>query len=422
MTVISNSATYLLAGIAVFLLGAFHLALPSGYSVGAAVLLLMGLYSLRPLAYFKDRLSTQDLWILAALVIFGLNGIFDAVYHQASGSNYDKASRFLLAIPVYFALRKYPPRLEWLWAGLIVGALATFLLASWQVWGLNHARAQGHTHPIQFGNLSMLSGFFCLAGLGWATQLPTNKQRTQWFLFLLGGAALGLLSSLLSGSRGGWISIPFVALILIKAYHSFFSVRLKLGALFAAVILGFGLYQMPAFKIQQRVHAAFHDIELYQQGQTDTSLGARFEMWKAALYMAKERPILGWGKDQMQSTMQDLAAQGLADPVIGTFNHAHNEVLDTLAKRGVVGLMALALLYLIPIRLFASYLGHPCLATRSLATAGMILPVAYIDFGLSQTFLAHNSGIMVYGFWLLVFWACLRNTICAHTGPAPTGP
>lgn len=55
MTVISNSATYLLAGIAVFLLGAFHLALPSGYSVGAAVLLLMGLYSLRPLAYFKDR-------------------------------------------------------------------------------------------------------------------------------------------------------------------------------------------------------------------------------------------------------------------------------------------------------------------------------------------------------------------------------
>ncbi len=422
MTVNTHSATYRTTGFAVFLLGALHLALPSGYSVGAAVLLLIGLYSLWPVSYFKGRLSTQDLWVFAALIIFGLNGLFDAIYHQGSGSSYDKASRFLLAIPVYFALRKYPPTLEWLWAGLIAGTVATFLLASWQVWGLQHARAEGHTHPIQFGNLSMLSGFFCLAGLGWATQLPTKKQRTQWFCLLLAGAALGLLSSLLSGSRGGWISIPFVTLILIKAYHSFFSIRLKLGALFTAALLAIGLYYTPVLNIQDRVHSAFHDIELYQQGQTNTSLGARFEMWKAALLMTQERPLLGWGKDQMQTTMQDLADQQLADPVIGAFNHAHNEVLDTLAKRGLVGLLALALLYLIPIRMFASYLSHPCLATRALATAGMILPVAYIDFGLSQTFLSHNSGIMVYAFWVLVFWACLRNTICSRTGPVATAP
>lgn len=422
MTVISNSTNYLVTSLAVFLLGAFYLALPSGYSVGAVFLLLIGLYSLRSLTYFRSQLSTQDLWILAALVIFGLNGIFDATYHQASGSSYDKASRFLLAIPVYFALRKYPPRLEWLWAGLIVGTWATFLLASWQVWGLGHARAEGHTHPIQFGNLSMLSGFFCLAGLGWATQLPTKAQRTRWFLLLLSGAALGLLSSLLSGSRGGWISIPFVALILIKAYHSFFSVRLKIGALLTALVVAVGLYSTPALNIQHRIHDAFHDIELYQQGRADTSLGARFEMWKAAVLMTKERPLLGWGKDQMQTTMQALADQGLVDPVIGDFNHAHNEILDTLAKRGLIGLLALALLYLIPIRLFASYLNHPSLATRSLATAGMILPVAYIDFGLSQTFLSHNSGIMVYAFWVLVFWSCLRNTICAHTAPAAIAP
>lgn len=422
MTVNSNPSYFFCTSIALFLLGALHLVVPSGYSIGAFLLLFIGLYSLRPLSYFNTRLSVQDLWILTALALFGLNGIFDALYHHASNSSYDKASRFLFAIPVYFALRKYPPRLEWLWAGLVTGSIATCILASWQFWGLQLPRATGHTHAIQFGNLSMLSGFFCLAGLGWAAQLSTQKKRKTWLILLALGAALGLLSSLLSGSRGGWISIPFVLLILAKAYHSFFPIRFKISAAFAAIALAIGLYHTPVLNIQDRVQAAFHDIELYQQGQTYTSLGARFEMWKAALLLAKERPFLGWGKDQMQPAMQALAAQGQVNAVVNEFNHAHNEFLDILAKRGLLGLLALGFMYLVPIRLFASYLSHPNLSTRALATAGMILPVAYMDFGLSQAFLSHNSGIMVYAFWLMVFWTCMRNTICAHSTPVAIAP
>lgn len=420
MTVPPLPTSSLYTGLALFFLGALNLVLPSGYSVGASLLLLAGLYSLRSLPTLKASLSSQDMWLLAALLVFGLNGVLDALYHHASGSSFDKALRFICAIPVFFALRNYPPRLEWLWAGLIVGSVATACLASWQFWGLGWDRALGHTQAIQFGNLSMLTGFFCLAGLGWAVQHPHPTMRRWWFSLLLLGAALGVLTSLLSGSRGGWISIPFVVLILAKAYHSFFSWRVKLSVCIGAIIAVTTIYYTPVLHVQQRVHAAFHDIELYQQGDSNTSLGARFEMWKAALLLAKERPVLGWGKDQMQASMQRLADEGHANPVIGEFNHAHNEILDTLAKRGLVGVLALAFLYIVPIRLFAPYLRHPDLATRALATAGMILPVAYIDFGLSQAFLSHNNGVMTYAFWLVVFWACMRNAICARTVPAAT--
>lgn len=423
MTAHSPTARYYLStSIALFLLGACHLVVASGYSIGAVLLLLIGVYSLRYWSKLKPLLSAQDLWILATLAVFGLSGLFDAFYHQGSGSNYDKASRFLLAIPAYFALRTYTPRLEWLWSGLAIGAIATCILAAWQVWGLGYHRAEGHTHPIQFGNLSMLSAFFCLAGLGWAAQLSQKAQRQRWFILLIMGALCGLFGSLLSGSRGGWIGVPFVLLALAKAYHSFFSLRLKVTACAIAILAAISLYYTPAFNIQPRVHAALHDIEQYQQGNSATSLGARFEMWQAALLLVKERPLLGWGKDQMQASMQALADQGLVDPIIGEFNHAHNEILDTLAKRGLIGLLALAALYLIPLRLFSRYISHPNLSTRSLATAGLILPIAYIDFGLSQTFLAHNSGIMVYAFWLLVFWGCMRNTLSAHTVPVANAP
>lgn len=38
-----------------------------------------------------------------------------------------------------------------------------------------------------------------------------------------------------------------------------------------------------------------------------------------------------------------------------------------------------------------------------------MLPVAYIDFGLSQSFFSHNSGVMIYAVWLVVWWGCYRN-------------
>lgn len=402
---------HLYSSVAVFLLSAAALSVPSGYSIGAILLVLMGVYALSSARYFKTQLSAKDWWLLLAISLFGLGGVFDALYHQAHGSNYDKAIRFLLAAVAFFALKKYPPRLSWLWAGLIIGSLSALATALWQTIGLDIDRAHGYTHPIQFGNLAMLMGFFCLAGLGWAFSLKNKTQAAAWAAALILGAVCAVLSSLLSGSRGGWVSVPFVLLILIKAYHRHFQWRTKLLASLVAVAALVGLYHTPQLNVQPRIYAAINDLQLYKAGDSHTSLGARFEMWQAALWLTKQKPVFGWGKDHMQTAMQDLAAQGKVDSVVGSFNHAHNEFLDIAAKRGLVGLITLILLYLIPIRLYIPYLTHTSLKIRALATAGLILPVAYIDFGLSQAFLSHNSGLMMYAFWTICFWNLLQHSL-----------
>jgi O-antigen ligase len=56
------------------------------------------------------------------------------------------------------------------------------------------------------------------------------------------------------------------------------------------------------------------------------------------------------------------------------------------------------------LRLFARHFSEPDLTKRSIAVAGVLLPVTYIDFGLTQVFLSHNSGVMMYAFWLAVLW------------------
>lgn len=402
---------------AIFLFGLLALILPSGYSVGAALLLLGGLYTLT-----QDRrpLNKRDFYLLLVLAFFTAEGIVNAVGHQLSGNGYDKILRFALAIPAFYLIRWTKPTLHWAWAGLSLGSIGAGGFAFYQKFFLHLDRPQGFLHPIQFGNLSMLMGLFCIAGLAWAVSLPQTQSRRGYVLLLSLGAVAGILGSLLSGSRGGWVGLPFVFLVLFRSYHGFFKWRTKLvvlGLLVASVV---AIYSLPQLPVQHRVKQAISDIQQYRQGNSQTSLGARFEMWHAAVKLVEAKPLLGWGKADYQEAMQDLVDQKKADPLVATFTHTHNEILDQAVKHGVLGLIALLALYLVPIWYFAAYLKHPHLPLRAIAVAGTLLPVAYIDFGFSQAFLSHNSGVMMYPFWLVIWAGYLHNTNAQYTAAVAT--
>lgn len=405
---------------AIFLFALLALVIPSGYSLGAALLLVGGIY-----AYTQNRhqaIDTKTLLVLLTLALFSAEGIANILWHQLDSRTYDKVIRFILAIPVFYLIRWAKPELHWVWVGLVGGSLGAGATAFFEKFIVGLDRPGGFTHPIQFGNLSMLMGLFCLAGLGWAASLSNAKQRHLFLVLLTLGALGGLIGSLLSGSRGGWVGLPFVLLVLFKAYHGFFALRTKILAI-AIIFLGaITIFYTPQIHVQDRVYAAVNDIKLYQQGDSNTSLGARFEMWHGALLLIKEKPLLGWGKEAYQPAMTALADQNKINSVVSLFGHAHNEILDQTAKHGLVGLVLLLALYLVPIWYFSPYLKHPNLSVRAIAVAGTLLAVAYIDFGLSQAFLSHNSGVMMYPFWLVIWAGYLQNTIETYTASAATAP
>ncbi|WP_252107303.1 MULTISPECIES: O-antigen ligase family protein [unclassified Halomonas] len=385
--------------VAVFMMGAIALIAPSGYSIGAGLLLLASpVLLLQPLSI---TLTRQDKWIIAVLfaycaVVGGLGGM------EAGAPGFDRPSRFLLAIPVLLLILHYPPLLSWLWGGLALGAIGAGSWALWQNLVLNVERADGFVHVIQFGNLSMLMGVFSLAGLGWALG---RRGRALWFALLLAGACLGMLGSLLSGSRGGWIGLPFIAFVLYRSYGRGFSLKTRAVAVGLILAIAAIMYVTPQTGVQERIQAGINDVTQYVGGgDRDTSLGLRFQMWRGAGLLIAKHPVLGWGDTGYVQAMQALGESGQINPAAAGFDHAHNDFIDATAKRGVVGLTILLALYLVPMRLFASGLSHENYRVRSIAVAGTLLPVAYIDFGLSQTFMAHNSGAMFYAFWLAVWW------------------
>ncbi|WP_306766922.1 O-antigen ligase family protein [Halomonas marinisediminis] len=397
----------LYTGLAVFLLGAIALVVPSGYSLGAVMLLLgsVVLVIKRP----SLGLDRRDLAIMAALTLYAGIRIAAAWSDSQSWSGVDKPIRFVLAIPAMLLVMAYPPRLSWLWSGLAIGAIGAGSWAGWQKLVAGVDRATGYTYVIQFGNLSMLLGILCLAGLGWAY---VQRHRHLWLGLMAVGALCGVLGSLFSGSRGGWVGIPFILLVLYRGYGRHLSFGLKVAAL--AIVIGGGalMYALPQTGVQHRVFMAFNDIERYVEGESRTSsLGARFEMWKGATHLIMEKPLTGWGENGYRRAMQALGEQDIVHPrVAKKYGHPHNEFLNELVKRGVFGLLALLALYLMPMRFFVRQMASQNLERRSLAIAGVLLPVAYIDFGLSQAFLAHNSGTMMFAFLLAVLWGCFRAT------------
>ena len=95
---------------------------------------------------------------------------------------------------------------------------------------------------------------------------------------------------------------------------------------------------------------------------------------------------------------------------IGQFTHAHNQYLDDLSKRGIVGLFALLAVLLIPLRAFMKKLNTTNDEVKLIATLGVAHILSVMIYGLSQGFLVHNSGTIFYFFLNDCVLCCNTNT------------
>lgn len=391
--------------IALFLFFWLSLLLPSGYSLGAALLLAISLYHLA-----KNRPPTLpygDRPLVAVFAAYFALCAASVAWHGGKVSELDIALRFLLAIPVFMLLRANPPGAAALWGGIALGSIGGGAYAAWQFAVLEIARPGGHTNPIQFGNLCVVFAMLCLSSLSWAKAQPRARA---WTALMMAGAVSGLMGAILSGSRGSWIAVPLCTVFLL-AFSGRAARRYQLASLAGAALLvmlaavsykGLGLEQ----RLQQTVSEA---RGYFESGSADNSVGGRLEMWRTGLRIAAEKPVFGWGSEGYQQRKAALVAAGLADPYVMQHSHAHNEFIDAMVKRGALGLAALLALYLVPLRFFARALRRADSApVRPYALGGVLVIACYMAFGLTQAFLTHNNGAMSLAFILAALWASIE--------------
>ena len=380
-----------------------------GYNAAPVLLMLIslgyGVYTLIKKSLLN--LSKVDKWLIYSYLFYFLTFVLSLCINGGKMRDLDSASRVVFFVPVLLLLLKYPIKTCVLSYSIPLGGIVSVCIALYDKFILNLNPDQNpRIMHIQGGDISMSLGIFSLIIALYAYQ----KREVKLTVLSVIGGLCGIVGSLLSTARGGWIALPLLLIIILWIYRHSLSKRFFLTFFGIIAVASVGISQMPNNRIIERIDVARKDIQLYLDNKDgNTSLGARFEMWKSAIAMAKEKPLFGWGIQGATEKRKQETKEKVATGNIGQFTHAHNQYLDDLSKRGIVGLLALLAVLFIPLRAFMKKLNTTNDEVKLIATLGVIHILSVMIYGLSQGFLVHNSGTIFYFFLTIVFYAAIRT-------------
>lgn len=371
--------------------------------MNAAFLFLL-LISLSMLAIRPETRADWDAGIKAfMLAMIGLPlAIFlsQSYLHHYSGHPYDAASRFLLAVPVFLMLRS-------LNFNVVSVVQYAFPLAA--IVGCLMSRDLGGGRAgivtmdlIHFGDFELALAMLSIFTLDWS-------KRDMWLLRLLKimGFIAGVYASVASGSRGGWIALPLFLVVfwflwprkpVYKAVVTMLSV-LVFGSIFAYVA-------------SQRAHDLSSDMQALEHGNSDTSIGVRLQLFKAASEVFIEHPWFGVGPEGFAKEMEPMYKAGKITAMAADLGRGevHNELLSKAAALGLFGIAAMLAIYFVPLWLFYDATRSKELKVSRAGLMGLVFVGGFMVFGLTVEILNLTMAAAFYGLTVAVLLAACRNT------------
>ncbi|MYM23152.1 O-antigen ligase family protein [Duganella sp. FT135W] len=342
--------------------------------------------------------------IRGVLVAFGATLLLAIVLGLLSGDgrlrDLEKPFRMLAASTVMLTVLACRPSRKALWWGLIAGAVAGASFIVYQRWWLGLERPGGLINSITFGDIMLCMALMCLAGT-----LDFVGRRAIWPGL---GALAGLIGSIASGTRGGWVAIVFAAVLLVRYGHVLRG-RLRKGLALLALALVVSTYFIPQTGARERIDEGFSDVHQYfNGGQTYTSVGIRLELWRSALQLIERHPLLGASIPTVKQEMEELVRTGRVHPYVLEFEHFHNDILQALVFGGVAGLLAWGATLVVPFMFFRRQLRQGD-HLNAPALAGMLLVLSYFSFGLTEVIFWSVRSNMFYAMMLFLLAGLCLN-------------
>ncbi len=345
-------------------------------------------------------------YFFSILLSSTLSGWSDSSYHRLGTE-----MKYLVFFPFYLYIRQYPSA----WRGIILaiplGGIVLGLEAIYETYFSGVGYAKGIYGPIIYGDLAVLLGMFSLLfGL-------TNRNKF-WIGVNLLAAVLAMLAVIYSGSRNAWLAaiislaiLPF----LIGSRTTFW--RMSSGYIAALVVIIIMIISTPSsiisrFGIAENEFSRYfqHNSSLNDEQIYGTSVGVRLEMWRAALLITKNNPLVGVGPGNMGLAMNALVEKKMApqaiyrDPTIRGI-HVHNAYFEIMGTQGMVGFIALLLMLFYPLYVFIRNKNYD----RRIASLGIIFTSGFMIFSLTEIPFIHDNFSSIFLTYLSVFFAWIMD-------------
>lgn len=343
-----------------------------------------------------ERLACFGFAAFTAAVLISL---VETGFRRDAVRELDVLLRPLWAIPILYLFIRVRIAEALLWFGVALGAMVVGLSALYEYLVVDHyIRADGATSAVTFGNTALLMGTISAVGVPYF-----RKFGRPYLIIPVLALMLGLLASLLSGTRGGWVALP--ALILLLLWH-FRRVGYTRASLVTAIILAIGIGSvlvLPKTGVTDRVGLAVTEFNQYIEAPMehgDTSVGVRLALWHASWNMFLEQPVFGGGIGHSFNTyLREEVALGNYHPTLVRQTMPHNVFLDTLALQGLVGLTGLLGIWGALGVVFVKAAREGETELRTLGTAGLSLMISYFLFGLTDSVMGYGPPLVFFSLY-----------------------
>lgn len=353
-------------------------------------------------------------WVLLAFLFnFAVVLLYYLVRPEEPLHSLEKPLRMFCAASALMVVLSVRPSRRALWWGAVVGGAGAMLLVGYQriVWGIE--RPGGLTNAITFGDISLCLGLVALAAtLDVVNEVPhEGRQRRRRILWLSLGALAGLLGSVLTGTRGGWLALALALLLFLRQSHlGHGHLKALLGGGVALIAL---LYFVPASGIQTRIGEGIRDVRSWNAGGDKfTNLGIRLELWKGAGMLIREHPLFGTSVRAGHARFEQWVKEGRLADVVLTPLHMHNDALQALSTGGIPGFVGWLGILVAPFAFFARAARRGAAAGRpnAAALAGMLIPLSYFGFGLTEMMFWSGRACMFYALMVFVLMGLTLNS------------
>ncbi len=395
------------------------LCVPRGAGVFLGAVLLCALLAGRGLwqtwQAYRAEMRPLGLAILAVLAVL----LFSKVHFGLPWDLMDNPSRLLLALLAFLVVAYARPDPAGLWRGITIALAGSLVVVLFQRFGLDLERPAAWTQPIAFANMVAAFGLIGFVRPG----VSREDHIEAWLCIVLASVVL-----ILNGTRGAWLamSIPVFPLLFVR-YPALRPAKF-MAASMAIAVLAVALYAVPGGPVAGRLNRAGEEIQQFESGNVNSSVGARLALWGIAIDTFRAHPLLGIGVGQFAAVAKTsrYCEEAEEKPSVCIIEHAHSDVFEAASTTGLPGLLALLGIFLVPGwlfgRLYTACRRAGSLAGERLAAAGLAVVVASLISGLTQVTMAHQANVVFYAgiVGLLLGLAAVQARLPRAGGAEPT--
>ncbi len=388
----------------IFLTALFPAVLASADSVLLGIVFVWAIISVM-LGRYALQFRKEDIPVLIGFSVYPLAIILSALWHPNIKEGSVWIIKVLPFLSVWFLLSRLRLTSEGRALPLFIfgsgiGAIIAFMIALFQIFLISDYRPEGGAgNAAIFGQLAMLFGSISLLNI------KSTSKIEKWVALL--GLLAGYSCAFLSSTRSSWLVMPVHIVILMYFLRSnllFLKLRFLFAGLLVCVVVGVSATP----HISSRINEVHYDIEMFHQDSAiNTSVGARLQLYIAALAAIKNAPIWGYGPQNRMDVVRTNADEKASSYL--NFTHAHNGFITIAVDAGGLGLIALLMCLIAPI--FAAFKKEAG-QTREISLAIALLLVSnYMIAGSFSIIFGHDA--------LDAIFVIVTLMICVDKGSVP---